>query len=91
MTGYRADMSLAQSAGVQLTPDQQSPQFNPQTMETNIPNLYIAGTAIAGTQRRYKIFLENCHTHVPRIVNHLLGKSPPPEAETAKAFSQPES
>ncbi|HEY4328374.1 MAG TPA: NAD(P)-binding domain-containing protein, partial [Phycisphaerae bacterium] len=34
LTGYRADMSLAMMAGVQLTGDQQLPIFNPDTMET---------------------------------------------------------
>ena len=80
LTGYLADMSLIRQSGVTLTGDQEIPAFNTQTMETNVPGIYVAGTAIAGTQRRYKIFLENCHVHVGRILAHLTGKEPPPDA-----------
>ena len=57
-------------------------------MQTNIPGLYIAGTAIAGTQRSYKIFLENCHIHVERVVRHLTGKH---EHVEEKIYDRPES
>ena len=45
-------------------------------METGVPGLYIAGTAAAGTQIRYKLFIENCHSHVVRILRHLAGQDP---------------
>jgi thioredoxin reductase (NADPH) len=77
LIGYRADMSLAAAAGVELNGHTQIPTFNPLTMETNVPGLYIAGTAIAGTQQRYQVFLENCHIHVDRILAHLTGHRPP--------------
>ena len=70
-TGYIADMSLAKMAGcVELSGRQpcEVPAHNEQTMETNVPGVYVAGTAIAGTQGRYKTFLENCHVHVERIM-----------------------
>jgi thioredoxin reductase (NADPH) len=89
LTGYRADMSLAAMAGVTLTGEQQIPAHDTKTMETNIPGLYVAGTAIAGTQRRYRVFLENCHEHVDRILAHLTGTPPPPPAP--RAFERPES
>ena len=93
LTGYRADMSLASSAGVNLADGNEMPTFNPETMETNIPGLYVAGTATAGTQGRprgYKTFLENCHVHVPRIIHHLMGEAPPGPA-AAPSFERPES
>ncbi len=89
MTGYLADMALARQAGVSLVGEDEIPAFNPETMESNVPNLYVAGTAVAGTQRRYKVFLENCHVHVPRIVAHLTGKAPP--VADAPSFDRPES
>src|SRR5687768_6485228 len=61
MVGYLADMSLARMAGVELIGENEIPTYDEKTMETNIPNLYIAGTATGGTQARYRIFLENCH------------------------------
>jgi thioredoxin reductase (NADPH) len=73
LTGYVADMSLARMAGVELDPNREVPVFHPETMETNVPGVYVAGTAVAGTQRRYKVFLENCvHAHASRILGHFL-------------------
>lgn len=74
MTGYEADMGLLREAGVALQPPCDVPAYDEQTMETNVPGLYVAGTAIAGTQQRYRVFLENCHVHVERIAAALMGK-----------------
>jgi thioredoxin reductase (NADPH) len=76
LIGYEADLSLMKQIGVDLLGDCQTPRFDPQTMETNVPNLYVAGCAIGGTQDKYKIFLENCHVHVPRIVAAVTGARP---------------
>lgn len=77
LVGYVADMSLAKLAGVELRGEAQSPVFDERTMETNVPGVYVAGTAIAGTQSGYRVFLENCHIHVDRIVAALTGQRPP--------------
>lgn len=88
LTGYIADMSLARLAGVTLTAESEIPTYDERTMQTNVPGLYIAGTAVAGTQDRYKVFLENCHIHVDRIVASLTGAVPP---AAPAPISQPES
>lgn len=76
-TGFRADMTLFEQAGVVLEGERQVPQFDPATMETNVPGLYIAGTASAGArQDRYRVFIENSHPHVTRIVRHITGCNP---------------
>ena len=46
-------------------------------METNVPGLYVAGTAVGGTQDKYTVFIENCHVHVDRILAALTGAAPP--------------
>jgi thioredoxin reductase (NADPH) len=83
MVGYLADMSLCRTAGVQLNGPDQVPSFHEQTMETNVPGLYVAGTVTGGTQGKYRVFLENCHIHVARIVAALTRTTPPatPAAE----------
>src|SRR5687768_15305441 len=58
MVGYKADMTLARLIGVELAPGSEVPSYDHATMETNVPGVYMAGTAIAGTQDRYKVFLE---------------------------------
>lgn len=75
-TGFVQDPGLFQQAGVRLFTDRRVPEFNPETMETNVPGLFLAGTAAAGTQKRYKLFIENCHVHVGKIVRALTGKWP---------------
>jgi thioredoxin reductase (NADPH) len=82
MTGYVADMSLFRAAGVELTGDDEAPHFDEKTMETNVPGLFVAGTAIAGTQQSgVGVFLENCHVHVGRIVSAITGSPAPPEPQ----------
>lgn len=75
LIGYEQDKTLLRSAGVKLIDSVQRPQHHPDTMETNVPNLYVAGTATAGTQTsKYKTFLENCHGHAQNIIAHLTGQ-----------------
>lgn len=83
-TGYVADMTLFESIGVELAGKNRIPTFNESSMQTNVPNVYVAGTATAGTQQSYKVFLENCHIHADRIVASLTGQSPPDTPESAR-------
>jgi thioredoxin reductase (NADPH) len=89
LTGYEADMTLFRLAGVELKPHSLAPVFDESTMQTNVPNLFVAGTAAAGTQERYALFIENCHVHVDRIVSHILGR--PVATSAAPDFALPES
>ncbi len=76
-TGFRADMSLYEMAGIELIDERRVPRHNPKTMETNVPGLYIAGTTAAGEyQDRYRLFIENTHEHVVKIVRHISGQTP---------------
>ncbi len=76
-TGFRADMSLYEMAGVLLEGPRRVPWVNPETMETNVPGLYVAGTTTAGqAQDRYRVFIENSHEHVAKIVQHITGVRP---------------
>lgn len=72
LTGYEQDSTLFRAAGIELVGPSQAPRFDTQTMETNIPGLYVAGTAIGGTQHRFSVFIENCHEHVTKIMDHLF-------------------
>ncbi|HEX7879276.1 MAG TPA: NAD(P)-binding domain-containing protein [Candidatus Eisenbacteria bacterium] len=89
LIGYRADTSLFEMAGVTLEGENRGPRHDPETMETDIPGLFVAGTAAAGTQHHFKLFIENSHVHVDRIVSRLTG-CPMPQRVT-RGFSLPES
>lgn len=81
LTGYEQDPELLQQGGVTLTGPNHAPLVNAQTMETNVPGLFVAGTAIAGTQSSHtREFIETTHVHVDRIVAALTRSAPPPEA-----------
>jgi thioredoxin reductase (NADPH) len=76
-TGFRPDQTLFEMAGVNLLGERRVPEFNPHTMETNVPGLYVAGTATAGIQtQKYRVFIENSHVHTGRIVRALTGVWP---------------
>jgi len=75
-TGFRQDPHLFEMAGVNLAGECLEPQYNPETMETNVPGLYLAGTAAAGSQAGYKLFIENTHVHVGKIALALTGRWP---------------
>ena len=77
LTGFIADMGLFEQAGVELTGEERAPVFDESTMETNVPGLYVAGTATGGSQGNYRTFLETCHIHVDRIVAALTGAPAP--------------
>jgi thioredoxin reductase (NADPH) len=88
LIGYESDMTLCKLAGVELAGPGNVPSYDLTTMETNIPSVYIAGTAIGGTQEKYTVFIENCHIHSERIVASLTGAKPPPQPV---AVERPES
>lgn len=93
LTGYRMDTSLFEEAGVTLEGENRGPKFDPATMMTDVPGLYVAGTAAAGTQKKFRLFIENCHPHVGKIVKSITGDDPPAGLvnDAAKTYDLPES
>jgi thioredoxin reductase (NADPH) len=72
LTGYRQETSLFEMLGVDLQGADRKPRLDEETMETNVPGVYVAGTAIAGSPaERVRIIVEDCHVHVPRIVSAI--------------------
>ena len=75
MTGYRQDPRLFEMLGVKMQGQERAPVHDPETMETNVPGVFIAGTAVAGTPpRKVSVIVETCHVHVPRIVAAISGR-----------------
>ena len=75
LTGYHPDVDLMKRAGIECHPETLAPTLNPETFETNVPNLFIAGGAVAGRQTG-NIFIENGRFHGERIIN-VLGERLP--------------
>ena len=93
LTGYKQDKTLFDMLGVELIGGNRAPKVDNDTMQTNVPNLYIAGTAATGTQQRFKLFIENCHTHAAKIAEAITGEAPPLQYinQAAKTFGLEES
>lgn len=71
LTGYRPDFAFLKKLGVSFSLDAHHiPTYNPQTMETNISGLYLAGV-ICGGMQTHKWFIENSRIHAKIIVDHL--------------------
>jgi thioredoxin reductase (NADPH) len=70
LTGYRPDVDLMRRAGVTCDEQTLAPDLDPETYETNVPNLFIAGGAIAG-RNTGSIFIENGRFHGERIIQTL--------------------
>lgn len=75
--GYEADGSLFEAIGCRLDGDEMAVVHDPETMETSVPGIHVAGTAVAGTQGRFQVYIENSHIHAVRIAAALSGEAPP--------------
>ena len=75
LTGYVQDASLFEQLGVELVGDERRPHYDHDTQQTNVPGLYVAGTACGGSQHRARVFIENSHVHCERIVAAITGNS----------------
>lgn len=70
LTGYRPDFPFLRSLGVEVTPEG-VPVFDPETMETTVPGIHLAGVVAAGVHTG-KLFIENGRHHAVAIARHVL-------------------
>jgi thioredoxin reductase (NADPH) len=73
LTGYHPDYDFLRSIGLELSPEQQRPVCDPETLESNVPGIYVAGVIVAGS-RTNEIFIENGRFHGKLIAAHLSEK-----------------
>ncbi|MEO8909497.1 MAG: YpdA family putative bacillithiol disulfide reductase [Gemmatimonadaceae bacterium] len=78
MTGFAPSLDLLRESGVPINADTGIPRHNPETLETSVPGIYVAGVVVAGFDAN-RVFIENGRYHGDRIVAHLLGKQAPSE------------
>ena len=77
LTGYVQDSTLFEQLGVELVGESCAPRYDRSTMQTNVPGVYVAGTAAGGSQQRTRLFIENSHEHVRKIVRAISGSDVP--------------
>jgi thioredoxin reductase (NADPH) len=73
MTGYHPDHQFLKNMGVKIDEESGRPFFNPDTMETNVEGVYIAGVIAAGNNAN-EIFIENGRFHGGEIARSITEK-----------------
>ena len=73
MTGYLPDFDFLKNSGIELQGDCLNPLYNSETMETNIPGLYLAGV-VCGGKDTHLWFIENSRIHAEIIIKSILSK-----------------
>jgi thioredoxin reductase (NADPH) len=73
MTGYTPDVSLLRQAGVHIDEATLQPAHEPDTFETNVPGLFIAGALVSGRETS-RIFIENGRFHGEAIVRRIVAR-----------------
>jgi thioredoxin reductase (NADPH) len=71
MTGYLPDFDFLKNSGIDLQGECLNPVYNLETMESNIPNLYLAGV-VCGGKDTHLWFIENSRIHAEMIVKNIL-------------------
>ena len=72
LTGYHPDFDLLRQLSVKLDPKTNKPALDPQTLESNVAGLYLAGVVIGGNHTS-EIFIENGRFHGKQIIAALTG------------------
>lgn len=74
LTGYLPNFKFLQNSGIELKGNCLNPVYDPKTMETNVPDLYLAGV-VCGGKDTHLWFIENSRIHAEIIVNNILAKT----------------
>jgi thioredoxin reductase (NADPH) len=70
LTGYHPDVDLLRPIGVRADPTSLVPEHNAETLETNVPGVYLAGAIVSGKETG-RIFIENGRFHGEAIVTAI--------------------
>lgn len=73
LTGYVPNFEFLKSMGIELSKDKKIPEYNPKTMESNVPGLYLAGVICGGVET-HKWFIENSRVHAQLITDAIVEK-----------------
>ncbi|RYU97424.1 YpdA family putative bacillithiol disulfide reductase [Emticicia agri] len=72
MTGYQPNLAFLKKIGINLSEDEiMKPEYNDDTMETNLKNVYLAGV-ICGGMDTHSLFIENSRVHAEKIAQKII-------------------
>ncbi len=70
LIGYEPDFAFFERCGILLEGPNRIPSHDLETLESNVPNLYLAGAILGGTEVG-RIFIENSRHHATLIANSI--------------------
>ena len=73
MTGYHPDFTFLERLGIDFEGPDRCPRCDPDSLESNVPGIYLAGVIVAGS-RTNEIFIENGRFHGRQIATALASK-----------------
>jgi thioredoxin reductase (NADPH) len=73
LTGYHPDFEFLREIGVEIDPKTHRPKCDLETLESNVPGIYLAGVIIAGRDTN-EIFIENGRFHGKQILGDIVKK-----------------
>jgi thioredoxin reductase (NADPH) len=73
LTGYHTDREFLRRCGVRIDSATFVPAHDPETLETNVPNLFLAGGVVVG-ENTAPVFIENGRLHGEKVVNLIAGR-----------------
>lgn len=74
MTGYKPNFKFLHNLGIKLSDDTKFiPHYNPETMETNLKGVYLAGV-VCGGMDTHLWFIENSRIHADMILADIVGR-----------------
>lgn len=74
MTGYKPNFEFLKKIGIVLSEDAKCiPQYNQETMETNLKGIYLAGV-VCGGMDTHLWFIENSRIHAEMIIKDIVAK-----------------
>lgn len=73
LIGYHTDREFLSRCGVDIDPVSLVPRHDPGTLETNVPNLFLAGGVVAGRDSA-PVFIENGRLHGETVVSLIASR-----------------
>lgn len=70
LTGYHPDTAMLERFGVEVDAETMVPSHNPETYETNVPNVFLAGQVLSGIHSG-QIFIENGRFHGSMVIQEV--------------------
>ncbi|MGH9443658.1 MAG: NAD(P)-binding domain-containing protein, partial [Thermoanaerobaculia bacterium] len=75
LIGYEPDFALLERCGIRLEGEKKFPIHDAETLESNVPGIYLAGALLTGTETG-RIFIENSRHHASQIARSIAGRVP---------------